>query len=196
MSTEDTDLAATTAQADALKQTLDDLDSRSRSFGSALASALTSATTGGKSLDTVLQSLGNRLTDIALSAGLKPLETAIGNGVTGLTDGIGSLFAFAKGGVLGGVRGQMTAFADGGVVSSPTYFPMSGDLGLMGEAGSEAVLPLKRGPDGSLGVASGGGGPQQIVFNVTTPDAQSFQKSQAQISSMLARTAMRGQRNL
>jgi phage-related minor tail protein len=192
MPTEDTDLSATTEQANALKQTLDDLDSRSRSFGSALASAMTSATTGGKSLDTVLQSLGNRLTDIALSAGLKPLETAIGSGVTSLTSGIGNLFAFAK----GGVPGRVTAFADGGVVSSPTYFPMGGDLGLMGEAGSEAIMPLKRGSDGSLGVATSGGGSQQIVFNVSTPDAQSFQRSEAQISAMLARTAMRGQRNL
>jgi hypothetical protein len=35
-----------------------------------------------------------------------------------------------------------------------------------------------------------------VVFNITTPDAQSFQKSQAQISAMLARSALRGQRNL
>ncbi len=192
MPTDDNDLSATVAQADTLKQTLDDLDSRSRSFGSALAGALTSATTGGKSLDTVLQSLGNRLTDLALSAGLKPLEAAIGNGVSGLANGIGGLFAFAK----GGVPGRVTAFADGGVVSRPTYFPVGGDLGLMGEAGSEAVLPLRRGPDGSLGVATSAAAPAQIVFNVSTPDAQSFQKSEAQISSLLARTAMRGQRNL
>jgi phage-related minor tail protein len=190
--TDETDLSDTNAQALALKQTLDDLDSRSRSFGTALGGALTSATTGGKGLDTVLQSLGNRLTSIALSAGLKPLETALGGAADSLTGGIGKLFGFAR----GGVPGQVTAFADGGVVASPTYFPMGGDLGLMGEAGSEAILPLKRGADGSLGVASSGGGGSSIVLNVTTPDAASFQKSQAQISAMLARTALRGQRNL
>lgn len=190
--TDDIGLSDTNTRAQALGQTLDDLDSRSRSFGTALGSALTAATAGGKGLDTVLQGLGNRLTNIALSAGLKPLETALGGVADSLTSGIGKLFGFAR----GGVPGQVTAFADGGVVSSPTYFPMGGDLGLMGEAGSEAILPLKRGADGSLGVASGGGGGSSVVFNITTPDAQSFQKSQAQISAMLARSALRGQRNL
>lgn len=190
--TDDTDLSETNTQAEALKQTLDDLDSRSRSFGAALGSALTSATTGGKGLDTVLQSLGNRLTNIALSAGLKPLETALGGAADGLTSGIGKLFGFAK----GGVPAQVTAFADGGVVAAPTYFPMGGNLGLMGEAGSEAILPLKRGADGSLGVASAGGGGSSVIVNISTPDVQGFQKSQAQISAMLARTALRGQRNL
>ncbi len=38
-------------------------------------------------------------------------------------------------------------------------FPNAGGgIGLMGEAGAEAILPLKRGPDGALGVASQGGG--------------------------------------
>jgi phage-related minor tail protein len=190
--TEDTDLSATNTHAQALSQTLDELDSRSRSFGTALGSALTSATSGGKGLDTVLQGLGNRLTSIALSAGLKPLETALGGAADSLTSGIGQLFGFAK----GGVPGSVTAFADGGVVAAPTYFPMGGDLGLMGEAGSEAILPLKRGSDGSLGVASAGSGGSSLVFNISTPDVQNFQKSQAQVSAMLARTALRGQRNL
>lgn len=190
--TETTDLSDTNTQAQALKQTLDDLDSRSRSFGSALSSALASATTGGKGLDGVLQGLASRLTNIALSAGLKPLETALGGAADSLSSGIGKLFGFAR----GGVPGKVTAFADGGVVASPTYFPMGSDLGLMGEAGSEAILPLKRGSDGSLGVASSGGGGSSVVVNITTPDVQGFQKSQAQISAMLARTALRGQRNL
>ena len=99
-------------------------------------------------------------------------------------------------GITGGI-GKVLPFADGGVVSAPSYFPMGGNIGLMGEAGSEAILPLRRGPDGALGVAaSGSGGGQQIVFNVTATDVQSFQKSEAQISALLARTAMRGQRNL
>jgi phage-related minor tail protein len=55
---------------------------------------------------------------------------------------------------------------------------------------------LKRGADGSLGVASAGSSGSSVVFNISTPDVQGFQKSQAQISAMLARTALRGQRNL
>jgi phage-related minor tail protein len=181
MADEDTDLAAVSGQAETLRRALDDLESRSRSFGSALSGALRSAADGGKGLDDVLRGLANRLTDIALSAGLKPLETMLSGAASSLL----------------GNAGKLLPFADGGVVSQPTYFPMGGKMGLMGEAGSEAILPLKRGADGSLGVsASGGSGAPQIVFNVTATDARSFEKSEAQISSMLARTAMRGQRNL
>jgi phage-related minor tail protein len=180
MDNEETDFTTATGQAETLQRALDGLETRSRSFGAALSSALRSAADGSKSLDDILRSLGNRLADIALSAGLKPLETMISGSASSL---LGSF-------------GKLLPFADGGVVSQPTYFPMGGDMGLMGEAGSEAILPLKRGADGSLGVAAAGGGSQQIIFNVTAADAQSFQKSEAQISSMLARTAMRGQRNL
>lgn len=49
-------------------------------------------------------------------------------------------------------------FANGGVVGSPTMFQHSGGLGVMGEAGPEAIMPLKRGSDGKLGVQMQGGG--------------------------------------
>ena len=47
------------------------------------------------------------------------------------------------------------AFAKGGVVNRPTTFSMPNATGLMGEAGPEAIMPLKRGPDGTLGVVGG-----------------------------------------
>jgi phage-related minor tail protein len=54
-------------------------------------------------------------------------------------------------------RAGCTPFADGGVVGGPTCFRwQGGDVGLMGEAGAEAILPLQRGPDGRLGVAAAG----------------------------------------
>ncbi|MGV1751556.1 phage tail tape measure protein [Agrobacterium sp. CG674] len=190
---DETNFADQRDDAEALVSVMDDLEKRSQRFGSALTSALQAATTGGKGLDSVLQGLGTRLSNIALSAGLKPLENMLSSAVSGLTSGAGSLFAFAN----GGVPGRVTPFADGGVVSSPTFFPMGGDMGLMGEAGSEAILPLKRGADGSLGVAAGGGGGgTQIVFNVTASDAASFRRSEGQISAMLARSVGRGQRGL
>ncbi|QCI98333.1 phage tail tape measure protein [Agrobacterium larrymoorei] len=179
-------------EAEALVSVMDDLEKRSQRFGAALTSALQAATVGGKGLDSVLQGLGTRLSNIALSAGLKPLENMLSGAVGSLTSGAGSLFAFAD----GGVPGRVTPFADGGVVSSPTFFPMGGDMGLMGEAGREAILPLKRGADGSLGVAAGGGVGSQIVFNVTATDAASFRRSEGQISAMLARSVGRGQRGL
>jgi lambda family phage tail tape measure protein len=65
---------------------------------------------------------------------------------------------FANGGVF-----------DGGMVTRPTVFPFAsggaGRFGLMGEAGPEAIMPLKRGSDGRLGVA-GGSGTTNVVVNV------------------------------
>ena len=77
------------------------------------------------------------------------------------------LFGFAKGGVFdGGVQ----PFASGGVVNSPTFFKFASGggfkNGLMGEAGPEAILPLKRGSDGKLGVTMNGSGGSNVVVNV------------------------------
>ena len=62
--------------------------------------------------------------------------------------------------------GQVTKFAQGGVVNGPTPFPMANGMGVMGEAGPEAIMPLSRGPDGKLGVKGGGANVTiQIVNN-------------------------------
>ena len=177
----DTDFGESLSGARALQESMADLEARSQRFGSALTGALRSATSSGKGLDDVLKGLGSRLSDIALSAGLKPLQTLLGKTVE---SALGSI-------------GNVTAFADGGVVRAPTYFSAAGGTGLMGEAGTEAILPLQRGADGSLGVSvSGGASTQQIVFNVTTTDAASFRKSEGQITTMLARSVARGRRGL
>jgi putative glutamine amidotransferase len=69
---------------------------------------------------------------------------------------------FAKGGAFdGGVQkfAKGGAFTNG-VFDNPTMFKFAngGKFGVMGEAGPEAVMPLKRGPGGALGVQSLGGG--------------------------------------
>ena len=61
-------------------------------------------------------------------------------------------------------RGTLVPFAQGGVVNGPTTFPMSGGrMGLMGEAGAEAIMPLRRGKDGKLGVT--GARPRVEIHN-------------------------------
>jgi len=175
--TDEKPLDGTLRDAEALSAVFDDLEARSRAFGSALTGALKGAVVDGKGLEGVLTGLARRMSDIALSVGLKPLEGLLSSGVSSL---------------LGGV----TPFAKGGVVAAPTYFGSGGGLGLMGEAGAEAILPLKRGPDGALGVANEGGGGTRIVFNVTAQDAASFRKSEGQIAAMLTRAVGRGQRSL
>ena len=76
-----------------------------------------------------------------------------------------SFFGYADGGAFSG-GSQIQAYANGGVVGGPTYFPMAGGkTGLMGEAGPEAIMPLKRGANGKLGVQMEGGGGDTIVVN-------------------------------
>lgn len=181
--------ADTAPFADALK----DLQGLSKSFGSELTNALRGAAVSGKSLESVLRQVGLSLVGMALSQGLKPLQSLTSSLFSGLFGGLGSALHFAD----GGVPGRVTPFASGGVVSTPTYFPMGKGLGLAGEAGSEAILPLRRSADGKLGVAAtGGGAPVNVVFNVTAQDAASFRKSEGQITGMLARAVSRGARHL
>jgi TP901 family phage tail tape measure protein len=112
-----------------------------------------------------------------------------------VTQPLGNLFSGFFGGLLGSANGnvfgagRVIPFADGGVVSGPTLFPMtSGQTGLMGEAGPEAIMPLQRTSDGRLGVAAqGGGGPTVVKMYINTPDADSFRRSEHQITSRLKR---------
>ena len=196
MESDDGSLDATLAATEALERAMASLEARSNRFGSALTGALKSAAVSGKSLEDVLAGLGNRLTDLALSAALKPLENLVSSTAGSLLGAFGASAATSLG------TASVTAFADGGVVRAPSFFSMGGSsdgsLGLMGEAGAEAILPLQRGPDGALGVAMQGanGATPQIVFNVTATDAASFRKSEGQISAMLARSVARGRRGL
>lgn len=87
--------------------------------------------------------------------------------------GGGSPSLVAKGGVFDGNTSNIVPFAAGGAFTNKVYdqttpFAFAGGaaLGVMGEAGAEAIMPLQRGADGRLGVASrGGGGDVQVVIN-------------------------------
>jgi phage-related minor tail protein len=163
-----------------------------RQFSASLSSAFVDIALKGKGLGDVLRSLALRLSEIALKAAFKPLTDALGGALAGaFTGGI----AFAKGGV---VRPALPVpFAEGGVISSPIAFPLGGNrLGLAGERGPEAILPLARGRDGSLGVRADAAQGITVTFNVTTPDADSFRRSETQIAALLARAVGQGQRNL
>ena len=80
------------------------------------------------------------------------------------TNFITGLFGNADGNAF--VDGKVEKYAYGGVVNRPTLFPMANGMGLMGEAGAEAILPLRRGSNGKLGVQASGGGVGNIVVNV------------------------------
>ena len=134
----------------------------------ALKSGELSWQTFASAISGIAQNLANRLIDTAF----KPIEDALfralsgsgggGGGLFGwLSSALGGLFGmggtFARGGAFG-QAGEITAFANGGVVSNPTVFPFARGIGLMGEAGPEAILPLRRGRGGRLGVEASGEG--------------------------------------
>jgi lambda family phage tail tape measure protein len=107
-----------------------------------------------------IDSLADYVSDAIARMMAQQAIAGIGNFISLMTTG------FAKGGAFG-ANGQITAFADGGVVSRPTFFGYAGGrMGLMGEAGPEAVMPLTRGPDGKLGVQTHGGSqPLNVTIN-------------------------------
>jgi lambda family phage tail tape measure protein len=100
-----------------------------------------------------------------------------------------------NGGVIG--PGGIHQFASGGVVTRPMLFPFSRGVGLLGEAGPEAILPLRRGSDGKLGVAaansnSGTSITLQIDARGSTPD--SVKELEARIPGIVVRSVTEAQR--
>lgn len=97
---------------------------------------------------------------------------AKGGGIgSAIASTIGSIFSSSTGGKGGasslfGSIGKIFGFAKGGVISGANMFPIGGNVGVMGEKGAEAIMPLTRGGDGKLGVAAHGGGGKQIVQNI------------------------------
>lgn len=183
-------------QAHNLNSTLDSVQAKTaslttsaNSFASAMTRAFNQSVVSGKQFDDVLKSLALRISSLSVTAALKPLAS-------GITGGLGSLFS----GLFGsGMPSGAKMFADGGVIGTPTYFPLgAGATGVAGEAGPEAILPLARGSDGRLGVVSAGGatGATNVTIHIATPDADSFRRSESYITGQIARAVARGQRSL
>lgn len=192
VSTFETELAAMRST---MLYTSREVASLSLSIGGGLRKAFDGLAFDGMKLSDALKTVAESMINAAYNTALKPIQNGLGeviaSGVTGLVSGI---LPFEKGGTFS--QGRVMPFAKGGVVSSPTNFAMRGGMGLMGEAGPEAIMPLARGPDGSLGVRAGGGSqPVHVVMNITTPDVAGFQRSQSQIAAQMGRALSRGQRN-
>ncbi|HEU0081590.1 MAG TPA: phage tail tape measure protein [Bradyrhizobium sp.] len=202
---DDTDILSTSTTLDSLSLKTKDLTAGAQGFARAMTQAFSASIVGGKQFDDVLKSLALRVSDLAVKLAFKPLEKSLTSGITSLLSGLtgsaggASTTANAASGAatssLAAASGAIKPFAAGGVIGTPSYFPlMNGGTGLAGEAGPEAIMPLKRGPDGRLGVAGGGG--SNITVQIATPDLDSFRRSESYITGQIARAVARGQRSL
>jgi len=130
--------------------------------------AFKDAIMNSKNLGDALSNLANRLQNMLVN---KALDSLLG----------GFFGGFAKGAAFSG--GGVTAFASGGIVNSPTMFPMSNRrTGLMGEAGPEAIMPLTRTSGGELGVKAVGGGGSMVIapqINITVQGGSKEQNDDA-----------------
>ena len=102
---------------------------------------------------------------LIISPLLKMFGIGLGSPVSAATGSEVTMADFAANGNVYAGGKRLQQFAYGGIVNSPHIFPMRNGMGLMGEAGAEAIMPLKRGSDGRLGVSSQGG-MGNVVVNV------------------------------
>ncbi|WP_411615043.1 phage tail tape measure protein [Escherichia coli] len=143
--------------ADAVVSTMDGLVSN---ISEALAGNVVDWRNWGSS---ILQEVSKILMNAAIVNGLKSLSgtmSGAGGWIGSVGDWLSGAVANAKGGVY--TSANLSAYSNT-IVDTPTYFAFAKGAGLMGEAGPEAIMPLTRAADGSLGVraignVNGGGG--------------------------------------
>ncbi|AAG56002.1 phage tail tape measure protein [Escherichia coli] len=104
----------------------------------------------------VLQEISKVLMNAAIVNGIKTAANGMsgaGGFLGSIGDWLGGAVANAKGGVY--TSANLSAYSNS-IVDTPTYFAFAKGAGLMGEAGPEAIMPLTRAADGSLGVRAVG----------------------------------------
>jgi len=151
---------------DSLKDAENPMQKIADTMRSSLGDAFMSIVDGSKSAGDAFKDMARLVLKQAFELlVIKPILDSLFGGSSGggLLGGALSFLGFANGAAFS--NGKVTAFADGGVVNQPTMFPMANGMGLMGEAGPEAVMPLKRGKNGKLGVQVEGGSQQPVVIN-------------------------------
>lgn len=178
-----------------VNQSTKDLGKLDTGFSSSIKRAIDGIVLDGDRFSDAMRGMALSMSRTVYNQAMKPVSDYFGSALAGMVQSaVGGALPFADGAAFS--QGRVVPFANGGIVTGPTNFPMRGGLGLMGEAGPEAIMPLTRTADGRLGVAAQGGGrPVQVTMNITTPDVQGFQRSQSQIAAQMARILSHGARN-
>lgn len=113
----------------------------------------------------VIADIGQMIARMLILQGIQMMLGGFGFSKGGVPPGMGSWSDTTAAPIPGGLYARGGAFphpihpfAAGGIVNRPTLFPFANGIGLMGEAGAEAILPLSRMSNGNLGVEARGGG--------------------------------------
>jgi hypothetical protein len=177
-------------QADQAKKIWDEVNSLTTKFIDGFSQAFVDmVTTGKNSFKDLIATLLKELAKFILSSMFQTFLKAAG-GTTGIWTSILGMFASNGAGFnAGGTR----AFASGGVVGSPTGFAYGGGLGVMGESGPEAILPLARGSRGQLGVqvtngGMGGGVVQNNSISITVQGGKTNDETGSVVSKAVLQT--------
>lgn len=195
------DAAALAAAAEELGRTLDGIRRTARGISGDLADGLKAAVVEGERLDGVLAGLAERLNARFLDVALAPLERIVAQGIgaaagtAGAATGSAGGLASAVGGAAATVAGVALA---PGVTGDATMAAAAGRVGASGGGGLGGA-----GRAGGIGAGGGGAGgreaaaaPVSVTLNVTSPDAESFRRSEARMTALLARAVGRGRRGL
>jgi lambda family phage tail tape measure protein len=171
-------------------------------FSKSFTDAITGASTAQEALAGFFSNVANYFLELASQIITKMITIAILNsfakvlptGAAPSTAGSGGSFAGVPLDILNSVlpnkdgnafgENGIVPFAKGGLVTKPTLFKYGSGgadrFGLMGEAGPEAIMPLKRGPGGKLGVEAHGAGSSDIDIVVNVDASSSNVQSNGQ----------------
>ena len=169
------------------------LTSSAATVAGAAATYKTAAVSAGQLASSITQAA---ISQAAYSAALVPIAGAALAPVAALATGtsIAAANVVASAGML---ASRITAFKDGGVVNSPTLFPMAGNrTGIMGEKGAEAIMPLKRAPNGQLGVQAQTAPATVNIYNQSDSRIETVQRPDGETDIFIRRVnnALRNER--
>lgn len=192
-----TDLDTAQAELENVNKSLDNngvkLEDYSKKISSSISSGIISAVrNGGNAFEefsslavSALQKVLDKLLEMSV---VTPILNAFTGGTGGtIFSGITKLFGSADGNVF--KNGNVIPFAKGGIVQQPTIFPMAnGGTGLMGEAGAEAVMPLRRMSNGRLGVEAENSKTVQVnIYNQSGANVETRQRSDGSMDIFIKR---------
>ena len=182
-----------------LTKEMDDFKNRvAKDFATTIVGSFRSIVNGTKTVSQAFREMAisviQQIMDILI---WQPLISSLTNGISGMLGSamgptgngfLGQLLGFGLSAATGGSTRGSYMFANGGVVGSPTYFGLAnGGMGVMGEAGPEAILPLKRGANGKLGVEGGGNVTVNQTFQFAANGDESVKRIIAEAAPQIAK---------